>query len=117
MEKGTRKAPSAVVNIRTRFCPIVQWMEFIFLPSMTFYASKMVLTSLIIIDHNLIVIPVWAGKWLIVIQMRFSSEILPIVGIDTETFVVLGQVKRTPYCFVMEEEEIFIVIVIVDQVD
>ena len=54
MEKGTRKAPSAVVNIRTRFCPIVQWMEFVFLPSMAFYASKMVLTPFIIIDNNLI---------------------------------------------------------------
>jgi len=52
-----------------------------------------------------------------VVQVRLPSVILPVVGVDAEGLVVLGEVERTPDCFEVEHVEILVVLVVMDQLD
>ena len=63
---------------------IVQWMIFLFLPSMRKFASILRWTPLIISSNEILSNPVWTLLFVIVKDVGFPSKVLPIVSIDTE---------------------------------
>lgn len=101
--------------LRTRFHHIVKRMEVKFFPSVTLIAGYSIRTCFIIICDEICCLPIRARNRLIGELTRFSTEILPVVSINAAAFVVLVLVERTHDGLVVEKEEIFIEIVVVDQ--
>jgi len=72
----------------------------------------------ILIVHNKVGgFPILARGWVIVVMMRFSSVILPVVSINAKGFVVLSKVEGAPDSFIVEHIEIIIVVIIMNEIN
>lgn len=92
-------------------------MKLEFLPAMAFVAREEVAATFFVVDNEVRRLPVGAGDRVVKKNVRLSPEVLPVVRVDAQGLVVLGQVERTKDRFVMEDEEIIIEFVVVDQLD
>jgi len=101
----------------TFLCPIVIGMVFKFFPTVTESAVKSIWTFVLILLDEVVRLPVSARAGFIVMLMRLSSVILPVVSVHTLTSVMVDKVKWTIYCFVVKNVEIIIVFKIMDQFD
>lgn len=92
------------------------WMILQLFPPMAFLAVNTFGTSVFFvgIDHFLH-IPILTCNWFVVKSIGFPSIILPIVSVNTFSFVVAYQIERTPIGFVVENEEICVEFVSVNQ--
>ena len=102
--------------LSTRMHLIVQGMIFLFLPSMGELASVFIFASISISLNKMLRFPLWALILLIVKYMGLSSEILPIVSIDTCISSMRSITIRTPYCLKMEHIEVCIFLKFIQQI-
>jgi len=90
-----------------------------FSPTMSERASKTILTSCIVVCDRAIDVPLWAWFMRIPINVGLSSEILPMVRINTFFFIVgaiTSVIERTPYSFEMKHVEVGITIEIMQKI-
>jgi hypothetical protein len=80
-------------------------MKLLFLPPMTVWTFFEPLASLLIASDECATLPVHAKFSLIPKKIRFSSEILKIVSVDTLSFVVF-MVVRAPFGFEKENVKV-----------
>ena len=92
-------------------------MEVIFFPPMAFVAVEPVDASVFVVRNKIARLPILARHWFIPDFLRFPSEVLPIMGIDAETLVMLSEVKRTPNSLILEHEEVIIIDQVMDELD
>jgi len=96
---------------------VVQWVILVLFPPMALVALLLKRTAILVIQDEISRFPVAARASVIGMKMGFSPVVLPIVCIDTEGFVMLGQVKRAPNCLEVEHVEVLVVLVVVNQVN
>lgn len=78
---------------------VAQRMILLFFPAMTVLACTLKLASFVIPSNEVLSLPIFTqNEWIIVKNVRFSSEILPIMSIITLGFVMFIKV-RTPLSF------------------
>ena len=71
----------------------------------------------LVVQDYLVILPSFAWRVIIHVFVGASTEVLPIVGIDTERLVVLREVERTPDCLVVEHVEVVVEVIVMDQID
>lgn len=109
---------SSLVAIRARgarFSAVIKWMIFEFLPSVTFVTVVLVFAAILILGNKIVGFPVLAGYLIILVLVRLSPVVLPVVRVDALATVMRKIVEWTPDCFVVEDEEIIIEFVVVNQ--
>lgn len=86
---------------------IVEWMILLLLPSMSTLTSVLILAAIygIVLNEGLH-LPVGALLFVIIIKVRLSAIVLPIVSIDTGIPGMRGITVRTPNCLEVEHVEI-----------
>ena len=86
---------------------IIQGMVFLLLPTMSTFTSILVLAAIysVVLDEGFH-LPVRALLFIIIVKVRFSAVILPIVSVDAGISWMGSVTVRTPYCFKMEHVEI-----------
>ena len=94
-------AESASMNL------IIQRMILLFLPSMSSFASILILAAIncIILDECLH-LPILALFLIIVVEMWFSPVILPVMCIDTGISRMVSIAIGAPYCFEIEYKKV-----------
>jgi hypothetical protein len=70
-----------------------------------------------VVDYEIRGFPVGTGHRVIEKDVWLSPEVLPVVRVNAQGFIVLGQVERAKHGFVVKNEEIIIELVIVDQLN
>ena len=90
-------------------------MIFTFFPSMTFCTNCIIRTPIHIINNKIRAFPIGALYRLIGKYVGFSPVVLPVVSVDTGSFVVGGKVEGAPLGFKMEYVKIIIPIKIMNQ--
>lgn len=75
---------------------------------MTLQAFVLIRTSIFVIVNELARPPIRTLVLLILVQLRFPPEILPIVRINANVSLVFGFIVWTPNAFEMEHIEIYI---------
>jgi len=98
---------------RAGFSLVIERVVFALLPAVAQVALDIVRTAVDVIDNELLRLPVRARSCLIVAHMWLPPEVLPIMSIDAESFVMLCEVERTPDGLEMEHIEVIIVLIIV----
>ena len=85
------------------FGSVVQRMVLQLLPPMAHVAPELVLTPLdrIVVDH-LLWLPIRACNRLIIKRLGSPSVILPVMSVDAECFIMLGEIERAEHSFVVE---------------
>ncbi len=94
----------------------VKRMVFLFFPPMRVFAPVLMFAAVSIGWNKVLCFPIWALVFFIVINMRFSSEILPVVGIYTSVSRMRSITVRTPYCLKMEHVEILIFLKLIKKI-
>ena len=94
---------------------IIVRMKLTFLPTMTTLTQIALWTTLLISGQEVLIIPFTTVQMEVVVLTRWSSEILPIVSIDTFRFIMFTIIEWTPLGFIMKDIEVIIHLVIVDQ--
>jgi hypothetical protein len=89
----------------TRMNFVVSRMILLFFPAMTKFASIFVLAAIGIRSNEVFNLPICAKLFSVVVNMRLSSKILPVVSIDA-VFLVVIMAPRTPNSFKEEHIEI-----------
>lgn len=74
-------------------------------------------TATLVVQDYLVILPSFTWGVIIHVFVGASAEVLPIVCIDTERFVVLREVERTPDCLIVEHVEVVVEVIVMDQVD
>lgn len=92
-------------------------MEFALLPTVALGAIEGLRTAALVVQDYLVILPSFAWGVIIHVFVGASAEILPIVGIDAQSLVMLREVEWTPDCLVVEHVEVVVEVVVVDQVD
>ena len=105
----------ACISKLTRFLFIIQRMIFTLFPAMRFRANCIVWTTIHIINNKIRAFPIGTLYRLIRKYVRFSPVVLPVVSVDTGSFVVGGKVEGAPLGFKMEYVKIIIPIKIMNQ--
>jgi hypothetical protein len=86
---------------------IVEWMIFLLLPSMSTFTSVLVLAAINgIILNECLHLPVGALLFVIIVKVRLSAIVLPIVCIDAGIPGMCGITVWTPNCLEVEHIEI-----------
>lgn len=93
---------------------VYQRMIFKFFPPVTLIAFLSERTAILIVQNEVSRFPMRTRDWIIIRYLRLSSVILPVVGINTECFVVLSKIERTPGSLEMEHVKVVIVLVIMN---
>jgi hypothetical protein len=92
----------SALNFLARLSLIVKWVILLFFPTMRSHAGRLQDTTFFILADEGSRFPVWAEIIRIIIkQLWFSSEILPIMSVITLSFVVFF-VEGAPFCFKIE---------------
>lgn len=84
---------------------VVARMVLLFLPAMTLRASVLVHTSVGVRSNKVIDLPVAAQLSVVVVDVWFSSQVLPVVGVDTVLFVVI-LAPRAPRSLEVKDVEV-----------
>lgn len=100
-----------------RFGAVIKRMILKFFPSVTFVAVVLVFAAIFILGDKIVGFPVLACYLIVLILVRLSPVILPVVGVDALAAIMGKIVERAPDCFVVEDEEIVIEFVVVNQLD
>ena len=82
---------------------------------MAFVAREEVGTTFFVIHYEVGSFPINTRQWCIEENVRLSPEVLPIVCVDAQSFVMLRQVEWTKNSFVVKNEEIIVKFVVVYQ--
>lgn len=90
----------------TRIKFVVFWMIFLFFPSMATQAVIFIMASILIIIDEGSGSPIHTLLFAIVIELRFSSVVLPIMRVDTQISLMVNFVVRAPNGFKMKHVEI-----------
>ena len=101
--------------IWTRFRFIILRVVFKLFPSVTFAAFKFIGTSILIIQDEIRWAPWITRSWFVLKHTWLPPVVLPVMRIDTQSFVVLCEIKRTPHSLEVEHVEIIIVFEIMNQ--
>lgn len=92
----------------TCLCFIVMRMKVLFFPSMTIRTSCLKNTTFLILTNECSSLPILTKLLRIIIKdMGFSSKILPIVSINTQSFVMFF-IRWTPFSFKIKHIEVCI---------
>lgn len=92
-------------------------MELQLFPSMALRALEAIGTTFVVLSDEVVRPPVGTWFWFIVVLVRRSSEVLPVVGIDAEGFFMRSEVEGTPDGLVVEHEKVGIVDEVVNQLN
>lgn len=92
-------------------------MVLTFFPSVRKLTQKALLTPVFVIIDALSRIPLGTLLRLVGILMRFSSKVLPVVGIDAQLALMVFLFVGTPGRFEVEHVEVAVLIVQIDQID
>lgn len=90
-------------------------MIFLFLPTMALHASILILAPIFVTRYELSWSPVRTLFFWILIQLRLSSEILPIVSIHTDISQMFAFIVGTPNWFEMKHIEVDVFLKLVYQ--
>ena len=71
---------------------VIHRMEFSFFPTMRIHASQAILAALHIIHDEVRGFPVLTLDRLVIVFVRFPAVVLPVMGVNAEGFVMLGEV-------------------------
>lgn len=86
-----------------------------FFPAVAHLALKTVNAPVLVVYDVVVGLPVGTGNGVEMVHIGLSAIVLPIMRVDAECLVVLGQVEGTPNSFEVEHVEIIIVEQVVDQ--
>lgn len=92
-------------------------MVFAFIPTMTKLAFEAFYTSVFVDTHWLVQVPVLTNFLRIHVNVRFSSEILPVVSKNTLVLFMILFGIRAPNCLVVETVKIWVLFELVDQIN
>lgn len=101
----------------TRLWPIIQRMIFQFFPAVAFIAIILIFAAIFVFGYKNIGFPMLASYWIVLVLVRFSTIILPVVRVDALASIVVKIVKRTPDCFIIKNEKVVIKFVVVNKFD
>lgn len=87
------------------------------LPAVALITMILVETAIRILINLSLLIPVRTLNTLIVKNMWFSSEILPIMSINTKLSVMIMLVKRTPHSFEVKHIKIIIILQVMNKLN
>ena len=94
---------------------VVQWMILTLLPAMALVAIHLVGAAVWVITDEISGLPVRARDRLVRVSVGLSAVILPVVGVDTEGFVMFREVEWAEFGLVVEHVEVGIIWVVVDK--
>ena len=101
----------ARLSLSTGMHLIVHRVILLFLPSMRESASVFIFTPVWVGLDEMLGLPLRALLSIIVKDMRLSSEILPVVGVDTDVSSMWCITIRTPYCLEVKHVEVRSVVI------
>lgn len=101
---------SALLTMSARIELIVFWMVFLFFPAMTLHAPIFILASIFVTTNEWPRSPIGALVFGVLVKLGLSSEVLPVMCINTYVTLMLTFVIGTPYRFEMEHIEIYILL-------
>ena len=87
------------------------------LPAMGLRAFHLVRATAFVIDDEVPFLPIGALDLRVFVVLGLPPVVLPVVGVNADTFIVLAEVKRAPLRLEVEHVEVLIVFVVVDQLD
>ena len=94
---------------------IGEWVELQFFPAMTLHALDSIVASNRIFAYEVSSLPIRTWLGVVFKNIRFSSEVLPVMCINAERLVVLGQIERAPHGLVVKDEKVDIENIVVDK--
>lgn len=106
----------AVFALSARVDLVVQRVVFLLLPPVRVRTSIFVFASIRVDRDEVFALPLGTLLLLVVVQVRLSSEVLPVVGIHTGISLVFGLIVGTPDGLEVEHVEVDISIHLVDHV-
>lgn len=83
---------------------------------MTFAAFLLERTAVLIINDKVCGLPIGAGQRIILKRLRFPSVILPVMRVNAERLIVLGEIEWTPDSLEVEHVEVIIVFEVMDEI-
>lgn len=108
---------SALFYLSARMHLIIQRMILLLLPSMRVLASILMFASISIGLNEVLCFPLGTLFLFIVKDMRFTSEILPIMSINARIPGMISITVWTPDCFEMKHVEISVLLELIQQVN
>lgn len=111
---GTCLTLCTVLSTGTGFGPVIQRVILVFFPSVTFSALILIGATIIVFGDKIFRLPVLAGVRIVVTLVGLTSEVLPVVGVDAHSPVVLHKIKWAPDWLVVENIKIVVKIIVVD---
>lgn len=108
MEIRTRPALLANIAQRARSHPVVFRVVLKLLPPMTLIAVIFIGTAVLVLGDKIVWFPRLARHWLVIVNVRFPSVVLPVMRVNTLSSVVLNVVERAPHSLVVEDVEIVV---------
>lgn len=106
-----------LISMFTRIQFIVFRVIFLFFPAMTMITMILIRTALSIVIDVGSRSPIITLLFWIVIQLRFSAEILPIMRVYTLVSQMICFIIRAPYSFEVEHIEIWILLEFINQLN
>jgi hypothetical protein len=99
---------SLTLIVFTRFCLVIQRMILLFFPTMWLETWGLKDTAFFVVTYKSAWFPIITYFIVIVVKdMRFSSEVLPVMSIVTLSFIMLFR-ERTPLCLKIEQVVVLI---------
>lgn len=87
---------------------VVLWVILLFLPSMTLKASVFILAAIFVAADKLSRSPIRTLLFRVLIKLRLSPKVLPVVCIHTNISLMLTFIVRAPYWLEMEHIEVYV---------
>ena len=106
---------NALLEVATNLSFISFGMILLLLPSVTFLAEEAIGAPVFIVYYEFCCFPVRARMGFILRDIRFSSIILPIMRVNTESLIMLSQIERAPDSLEIKHVKIIIILQIVNQ--
>lgn len=88
-----------------------------FLPAVAHAAIEAILAAQVVVEDVVLLLPVEAADGLVVVDRGVASVVLEVVRVYAESLVVLGQIEGAEHRLVVEHVKVFIVLVVVDELD
>lgn len=103
-----RLSALAILEISTLLHTVDQGMEFLLLPAVTTAATVLKLAAVLVCLCILLRLPKLALLFSILVDVRLSSEVLPVVCVNAFFALMILVRKWTPHCFKVKHIEISI---------
>jgi hypothetical protein len=82
-----------------------EWMILELFPAMAKLAVIAIGAPFLIVEHNLIAVPIRTDLWHYVVFVRLPPEILPVMGVHAQPTVMVDMVYWAKCCLEMEYKE------------